>query len=170
MTDIYTLDDQVKQVLVDSLRRGFVEFLEEKVEKKQTMKVSTGYSWTRGNHIDNEINNGLTKKGMGTSKVFTSGSWKFLRFELPLNNHMIWLVQKPISFVEKPDNLATQNSKHQNLISQWGNQVDAKYSNLFNGSSQQISLLDIGDDDVATMEDNKTKSMDQADVFYLLTL
>lgn len=167
MADIYELSDEVKQVMVDGLRRGFVEFIEEKAKKKDEMAVSSGYSWTRGNHIDNEINKALVEQNMGTSKLRKSGSWKFLRFNLIADEHRVWLVQKPISFVRKSDNLAKHDAKHQSLISIWGNTVNAKYGDLFSGESQEIDLFDSADD-IEDININNIRQ-DQADAFYLLT-
>lgn len=172
MPEIYELSDKTKQLIVDSLRQGFVEFIEEKAKKKKEMIVSAGYAWTRGNHIDNQIYKSLKNANLATSEIFKVAGWEFLRFDLNEDNHKIWIVQKAVSFIHKKSNFAKQDAKHQNLISQWSNNVNSKYESLFSRKAENLeNIVLIGDDSAESHDFNESISeqIGEAEAFYLLT-
>ncbi|HEU8110760.1 hypothetical protein [Streptococcus pneumoniae] len=45
-------DSLEAQKIVDTLMKGQKDYVDERLEKRETMIVSNGYAWTRPNHID----------------------------------------------------------------------------------------------------------------------
>ncbi|ALO04747.1 hypothetical protein ASU28_10500 [Lactiplantibacillus paraplantarum] len=167
MTELPLLNDDVKKLLVDATRTGFVEYLTERIQKKESMEVSGGYAWTRSNHIDDNIAKDLNEKKLGSYSLHKAAGWDFLRFEFEINHQSIWIAQKGSAFLNKKSNLAKKEDLHKNYISQWSENVNEPYSGLFTGNSEQLNLLD----DALNMPNDQqidVRKLESADAFYLL--
>ncbi|QPC17986.1 hypothetical protein LacP0734_09975 [Lacticaseibacillus paracasei subsp. tolerans] len=47
------------QRLVDGLMGGYKDYIAERKQKQQELKVSSAFAWTRGNFIDSQISKAL---------------------------------------------------------------------------------------------------------------
>lgn len=73
------LFDSLKaQKIVDTLMKGQKDYVDERLEKRETMKVSNGYAWTRPNHIDTAF----ASADLFEYKLQLAGqTWGYLEFE-----------------------------------------------------------------------------------------
>ena len=90
--NIFTSEES--QAVVDTLIEGNNAYLQERVNKLNTMEVSGGYAWTRPNHLDHSF---ATAELPFISK-FTlkkaGESWQYLEFQKDTNNDKILLIIK----------------------------------------------------------------------------
>ncbi|MBC2673715.1 hypothetical protein [Listeria booriae] len=50
-----TLNEFQAQAVVDGILEGYKNYLDERRQKKEELRVSAGYAFTKGNHIDDTI-------------------------------------------------------------------------------------------------------------------
>lgn len=46
----YRFGKHLNQSIVDGILQGYKNYLEERSEKKETMKISSAYAWVRGSY------------------------------------------------------------------------------------------------------------------------
>lgn len=89
--DEFKLDKSVSKAIVDGTLKGYLQYLEERKEKKDLMNVSGAYAWTKGNHIDDQV----SKVGQNHNvqfKIEKAGyTWEYLQFTVSENaeNYMV---------------------------------------------------------------------------------
>ncbi|WP_334351922.1 hypothetical protein [Companilactobacillus sp. HBUAS56257] len=133
----------IEQILVDGLRKGYIDFLEELAKRRESMLTSSGWLWTRSNFVDTAIGKALSENKVGDYEKFTSGAWEFLRFQIPLEDEKnTWIVQKTVNYVYNNANFQGTKDQKQNFISDWGNQVNEKNSKKSSDKLGQIDLFD----------------------------
>lgn len=168
----YIFNDDFSQKLVDGLRQGYLDYLEERFEKKREMIVSSGYSWTRANHIDDQIKRQFDGDDTVDPKVFQTSSWKFVCFKIREGGHYIWLVQKPQRTIDGGYLGGKENGKR-NVISQWGIEFNKDFKDLFTNKkeAEQLSILDMPEEDEQALNEvrQESSSDDVPEALYLLT-
>lgn len=73
------INDDIALELVDGIRKGYIEYLQELVEKINKGKIYSGYRWTKSNHIDNNIEEQLRNNSAiqtHRNRIINSG-WQF---------------------------------------------------------------------------------------------
>ncbi len=71
-------DSLEAQKIVDTLMKGQKDYVDERLEKRETMIVSNGYAWTRPNHIDTAF----ASADLFEYKLQLAGqTWGYLEFE-----------------------------------------------------------------------------------------
>lgn len=89
--DELKLDETISKAIVDGTLKGYLQFLEERKSKKESMSVSGAYAWTKGNHIDDQV----SKIGQNHNvqfKIEKAGyTWEYLQFTVSENaeNYMV---------------------------------------------------------------------------------
>ncbi|AIS62058.1 hypothetical protein [Listeria ivanovii] len=89
--DELKLDEAISKVIVDGTLKGYLQYLEERKSKKESMSVSGAYAWTKGNHIDDQV----SKIGQNHNvqfKIEKAGyTWEYLQFTVSENaeNYMV---------------------------------------------------------------------------------
>lgn len=78
--DKLKLDTQISQAIVDGTLNGYLEYLDERRNKKKSMNVSGAYAWTRGNHIDDQISKIFEEQGLEFKIEKAGYSWEYLQF------------------------------------------------------------------------------------------
>jgi len=84
------------QKIVDAILKGLKSYLSERRVKEEGMIVSTGYAWTKSNHIENALGVELDQLGISFDVKRISG-WEYLQF-LIANEKVLFLVKSP-SFI-----------------------------------------------------------------------
>ncbi|MCV2501902.1 hypothetical protein QQG09_08775 [Melissococcus plutonius] len=117
------LNEKQAQAVVDGILEGYRNYLQERKEKKKTMLVSHGYSFTKGNHIDNSVASYLTelieKKDIRT----TSGGWQYIKFTF-MNDKRCFFIVKSASRV----NLTVKNnSKASNYLIECAEEINNEW-------------------------------------------
>ncbi|MEE0812867.1 MAG: hypothetical protein UIH32_03395 [Streptococcus mutans] len=77
---VNVFDDNQAQQIVDTILRGYKNYIDERLEKKASMKVSAAYAWVKANHIDDVF----AKSELDFVKDFhlehAGQSWDYLEF------------------------------------------------------------------------------------------
>lgn len=76
----YRFDKRVSQAIVNGILQGYKNYLEERNEKKTSMKISTAYSWVRGNHIEDQTALFCEEVGINYTFARAGNSWGYLQF------------------------------------------------------------------------------------------
>lgn len=99
--DSLKLDESMNKALVDGTLKGYLEYLDERKNKKQSMTVSGAYAWTKGNHIDDQV----AKIGQEYNlqfKISKAGySWEYLQFTVNENAESYLVIVKNARRVKK---------------------------------------------------------------------
>lgn len=89
--DEFKLDETISKAIVDGTLKGYLQYLDERKSKKESMSVSGAYAWTKGNHIDDQV----SKIGQNHNvqfKIEKAGyTWEYLQFTVSENaeNYMV---------------------------------------------------------------------------------
>ncbi|WP_314062518.1 hypothetical protein [uncultured Vagococcus sp.] len=89
--DEFKLHETISKAIVDGTLKGYLQYLEERKSKKESMSVSGAYAWTKGNHIDDQV----SKIGQNHNvqfKIEKAGyTWEYLQFSVSENaeNYMV---------------------------------------------------------------------------------
>lgn len=93
-------DDKQSKALVDGILKGYKDYLAERREKKQ-MKVSSGYAFTKGNHIDDQVAKSLNQL-IDSDEVKKAGeSWEYLKFDLTIEGDRCFFLVKNASRISR---------------------------------------------------------------------
>ncbi|WP_142665834.1 spr1630 family ClpXP-sensitive toxin [Enterococcus faecalis] len=95
------LDKEISKIIVDGTLRGYLQYLEERKVKRETMNVSGAYAWTKGNHIDDQVSKLGEEKGV-TFKVDKAGyTWEYLQFSVSEDSEEYMIIVKNSRRVKK---------------------------------------------------------------------
>lgn len=99
--DEFKLDTAISKVIVDGTLKGYLQYLEERKSKKDSMNVSGAYAWTKGNHIDDQV----SKIGQDHNiqfKIEKAGyTWEYLQFTVSENTEDYMIIVKNSKRVQK---------------------------------------------------------------------
>ncbi|MBC1291102.1 hypothetical protein HB820_01635 [Listeria booriae] len=91
-----TLNEFQAQAVVDGILEGYKNYLDERRQKKEELRVSAGYAFTKGNHIDDTI----AKKLQGLIEEDTLAkageSWEYLQFTFSENGDTCLFIVKNV--------------------------------------------------------------------------
>lgn len=97
----FKLDQKISKAIVDGTLKGYLQYLEERKEKKQSMNVSGAYAWTKGNHIDDQV----SKIGESHNVQFqiekAGYTWEYLQFTVIDNEENFMVIVKNSKRVQK---------------------------------------------------------------------
>ena len=101
--------DNQNQKIVDAILKGLKSYLEERKRKKEEMLVSTGYAWTKSNHIDTALGQELEPLGIKYDIKRIAG-WEYLQFSIA-NEKILFLVKSP-SFIGEFQKRGQKGKRH----------------------------------------------------------
>ncbi|MCO6542977.1 MAG: hypothetical protein J6584_03280 [Lactobacillus sp.] len=158
------INDSIVENVVDGIRIGYVEYLQELVEKSANKKISTGYRWTKSNHIDNNIEERLrNKSGVEVNRETLKNGWQFNVYV----TGNIAFIQKPISYVNEESNFKSVGKEGDGYISSLSNKTN---KSLFEDLKIETSSSSDGQIELFEPEINNNSDINvSSDVFYLAT-
>ncbi|MCT4404085.1 hypothetical protein EFT43_03965 [Leuconostoc falkenbergense] len=178
----YQISEAIGKILVQGILKGYKDYAQERLAKQNEMVVSSGYLWTRSNHIDDGIAKEIQSENYEQKIGFQIGRagyiWDYVQF-LHNNGEKSMIVVKPGQF--RPEKFGdatdkkhlTQKSMRQ-LMS-----INAKHfqDDEQEYSSHDLQQLQLFDDSVpakvlpSESEKNKilSKKTNNVDRFYILT-
>lgn len=71
------LHHEINQAVVDGIIRGYIDYLEERVEKKNKLRISDAYAWVKGNHLDHFVSVEGEKVGMEYIRAKAGRAWGY---------------------------------------------------------------------------------------------
>lgn len=163
--DIPKINDSIVEKIVDGIRLGYIEYLDEIIDKSGSGKIYSGYRWTKSNHIDNNIREQLTKSStieIHRNKIKSNG-WQFNSYV----TDQITFIQKPISYINDKSNFKGMGKENGGYISILSNKTN---KSLFQDLGIQTDSISIGQIELLdTFNDNSSDLFINSGVFYLVT-
>ncbi|MBC6298018.1 hypothetical protein HCJ45_12955 [Listeria sp. FSL L7-1517] len=99
--DEFKLGEAISKVIVDGTLKGYLQYLEERKSKKESMSVSGAYAWTKGNHIDDQVSK-IGQKHNLQFKIEKAGyTWEYLQFTVSENAENYMVIVKSSRRVKK---------------------------------------------------------------------
>ncbi|MFT8841120.1 MAG: hypothetical protein ABF933_02100 [Leuconostoc citreum] len=177
----FQISEEIAKILVQGVLKGYKDYAQERVTKQKEMIVSTGYLWTRSNHIDDAIAKEIESENILGDINFKVGRagyiWDYIQF-LHNNGEQSMIIVKPGEFRPAKYGDAT-DSKHlnQNSMGQLMSVNERHFSETNNILTEQAEQLGLFDDSVPTKTQpsqkevsaeiaNRAKSIQR---FYILT-
>ncbi|BDR57821.1 hypothetical protein [Xylocopilactobacillus apicola] len=107
----FELSEEINQAIVDGIQKGYLNYLEERGEKKEKMAVSGAYAWTKGNHIDDQVAKVAEKNDIDFYITKAGNSWEYLQFNLNSGTDKYLLIIKNSVFKKQgpPKNFKNTN-------------------------------------------------------------
>ncbi|RWR12187.1 hypothetical protein QNH23_13845 [Siminovitchia fortis] len=88
MTD-YKFDDELNISLVRGIERGYSDYAEVRMKKRDELLVSAAYAWVKGNHIEDQVAREVQNKGLGFKKEKAGYTWEYLSFNDPKKKSLL---------------------------------------------------------------------------------
>ncbi|MGX7244830.1 spr1630 family ClpXP-sensitive toxin [Enterococcus quebecensis] len=114
--DEFKLDKSISKAIVDGTLKGYLQYLEERKSKKDSMNVSGAYAWTKGNHIDDQV----SKIGQSHNvqfKIEKAGyTWEYLQFTVSENTEDYMVIVKNSRRVQKSFDDQKKKAKEDNYL------------------------------------------------------
>lgn len=99
--DEFKLDKTISKAIVDGTLKGYLQYLEERKSKKETMSVSGAYAWTKGNHIDDQVSKIGQMKNVQFKIEKAGYTWEYLQFTVSENLEDYMVIVKNSRRVQK---------------------------------------------------------------------
>lgn len=97
----FKLDKTISKAIVDGTLKGYLQYLEERKNKKESMSVSGAYAWTKGNHIDDQVSK-IGQNHHVQFKIEKAGyTWEYLQFTVNENTENYMVIVKNARRVKK---------------------------------------------------------------------
>lgn len=93
----YKLPREINEAIVDGIMVGYKSYLAERKRANKKLRVSGGYAWVRGNHIDHYVAEYSEPLGL-KAKISRAGTtWRYLQF-IDKDEHSLFLVRNGMYF------------------------------------------------------------------------
>lgn len=92
------LDPEINEHFVKGLMKGYERYLEVRVEAGEELKISNGYAYTRGNHLEDKIAKEISDKV--TYEHAKAGSWSYLQFNVANNDEKYLVIVRRMERIE----------------------------------------------------------------------
>ncbi|MCA1215901.1 hypothetical protein HUN88_04050 [Bacillus amyloliquefaciens] len=97
--------------IVKGILTGYKSYLDERREKRRTMKISSAYAWVRGNHIDHAVAEICQTQGIEYKSSKAGYTWGYLQFENKANDEKTLFILKIGSIINNTTNGILQKKK-----------------------------------------------------------
>lgn len=169
------LGSEINKHFVKGLMKGYERYLEVRVEADEELKISNGYAYTRGNHLEDKIAKEISDKV--TYEPAKAGSWNYLQFNVGNNDEKyLVIVRRSERIEETRKELKLKNSEDREENWLYGLARNNDHLNLSQlikeDSNEEIKLF------ASNFEDEKAISgqmelnfnnVQEFDRFYVLT-
>lgn len=88
------LDGAINAAIVDGTLKGYLQYLDERRSKKESMHVSGAYAWTKGNHIDDQVSKIGQQHNIQFEIKKAGYTWEYLQFTVHDKNESYMLIVK----------------------------------------------------------------------------
>ncbi|EPY05855.1 hypothetical protein PAALTS15_17401 [Paenibacillus alvei TS-15] len=78
--DQYKFSPEHNQMIVDAIVVGYRDYIEHRKERKSKMRISSAFSWTKGNFIESKLAEECLDHGFTYKKSKAGLTWDYLQF------------------------------------------------------------------------------------------
>ncbi|KYG30042.1 hypothetical protein [Alkalihalobacillus trypoxylicola] len=75
----YRFSNDMNQKIVDGILQGYKNYVDEREEKRKSMKISSAYAWVKGNHIDDQTASLCKEIGVEYKNATAGYTWGYLQ-------------------------------------------------------------------------------------------
>jgi len=112
----FKLDNKVYQAIVDGTQNGYLEYLHERRRKKNELRVSGAYAWTKGNHIDDQVARAVESLGLNYRMDKAGYTWEYLQFTLADDSEKYLIIIKNSKRTKDFFDGKTSSDKNKNYL------------------------------------------------------
>src|SRR5690606_26230614 len=76
----YKFEPAHSKMIVDSVVEGYRDYVEHRKERKQKMKISSAFAWTKGNFIESKVAEECVNHGFKYKQSKAGLTWDYLQF------------------------------------------------------------------------------------------
>lgn len=175
----YRFKQEVSQKIVDGILQGYKNYLAERNQKFDEMKISSAYAWVKGNHIDDQIAVKCHSVGVDYKKAKAGYTWGYLQFSSTESRTMF--IAKNSRYFDKENfpggkgirgkKKAAQDDNYLKKLSQINQEVKfPKVPTLFDDEPTQKYMTLLDDITMKSLEvSDITVLQKQFDRFYIVT-
>ncbi|MNI35903.1 hypothetical protein D3C73_899400 [compost metagenome] len=95
----YKFNTEHAQMIVESIVEGYHDYIEHRKDRRQKMKISSAFAWTKGNFIESKIADECEKFGFSYQKSKAGLTWDYLQFTQNESN-ILFLIKNAAYFDE----------------------------------------------------------------------
>ncbi|MCU7711136.1 hypothetical protein OK414_03630 [Priestia sp. JV24] len=177
----YSFSAEVNKKIVDGILHGYKNYIHERNDKRNTMRISDAYAWVKGNHIDDQIASECESIGISYNKAKAGYTWGYLQFSSPQEKSMFIIKNaKYFNADNFPGGKGIKGDKRRNTdeenylkkLSRINRNIDfPEELSLFPKETEMPEIMSIFDDNVMkSLEDTEVTRLQQAfDKFYMVT-
>lgn len=155
------------QAVVDGILEGYKTYLKERQEKKNTMFVSHGYAFTRGNHIDDAVARNLDGLITGHEMKKAPGGWEYLEFDFENGERCFFIVKNAFRAnhsIKKGKKESSYLIDYAQINNKWIEKENLRSSQLKEDYPMQLSMFT----EEEQVQMSRHKQLKEYDRFYLV--
>lgn len=95
--DRYKFEEEHSRMIVGAIVEGYREYIEHRKDRKEKMKISSAFAWTKGNFIESKIADICMNYGFTYKKSKAGLTWDYLQF-VHGNSKILFLIKNAAYF------------------------------------------------------------------------
>jgi hypothetical protein len=96
----YKFPEEHAKIIVSAVVEGYRNYIDHRRDRKQSMKISSAFAWTKGNFIESKIADECEKFGFLYKKSKAGLTWDYLQFT-DKDNNVLFLIKNAAYFDPK---------------------------------------------------------------------
>ncbi|MFS0591762.1 hypothetical protein AB1L05_09180 [Cytobacillus horneckiae] len=174
----YSFAADINQRIVDGILHGYKNYIRERNEKRNLMKISDAYAWVKGNHIDDQTATYCEEVGISYKKAKAGYTWGYLQFS-SLEERSMFIIKnaKYFNIENVPGGKGIKGNKQKSAyednylrkLSKINTKINfPEKHTLFSGHQDILSIFD--DSVMKSLEQGEEVRLQQEyDKFYIVT-
>jgi len=98
--DQYKFSPEHNKMIVDAIVDGYRDYIEHRKDRKSKMKISSAFSWTKGNFIESKLAEECIRHGFTYKKSKAGLTWDYLQF-IHGDSKILFLIKNAAYFNEE---------------------------------------------------------------------
>lgn len=96
----YKFNSEHSKMIVDAIVAGYRDYIEHRKDRKENMKISSAFAWTKGNFIESKIAEHCGDYGFTHKKSKAGLTWDYLQF-VHKDSKILFMIKNAAYFNEK---------------------------------------------------------------------
>lgn len=98
--DQYKFSSEHNKMIVEAIVEGYREYIEHRKDRREKMKISSAFAWTKGNFIESKVAEECINHGFTYKKSKAGLTWDYLQF-IHGDTKILFLIKNAAYFNEK---------------------------------------------------------------------
>lgn len=171
--DKFTLPDELNQLIVDGILKGYKDYLDVRRRAQKELKVSGAYAWVKGNHIDSSVDEICSNYDEIQSSIEKAGyAWEYLQFILKKSQEKYLVIVKNSRGITKTFNGKIDRAKQENYLYEFAgiNNSIIESKALQSTNSDKVIQLELSLPELDAIQKNTALEAPEGyDRFYVVT-